>query len=154
RAPFNSIFGTGPRATPAGDGDRVYTLGVTGALTCWGVSDGKQLWQVDTLKKFEAKNLFFGVSCSPLIDGNKVLVNVGGAGASIVAFDKTSSDVLWKSQDDKASYSSPIVFGKGKERQVVFLTQEGLVSLNPEDGSLFWRFPMKDKLFESSTTPI
>src|SRR5262249_15499505 len=62
--------------------------------------------------------------------------------------------VAWKSLDDGASYSSPIAFGKGKDRQVVFLTALGVVSLNPDDGSEFWRFPLKDSLFESSTTPV
>ena len=62
--------------------------------------------------------------------------------------------VLWKALDDKASYSSPIVFGKGKERQVVFLTQAGVRSLNPANGDLFWEYPLVDRLNESSTTPV
>jgi len=135
-------------------GDSVYTLGITGLLTSFEAATGKQLWQVDTLKKFEANNLLFGVSCSPLIEGNNIVVNVGGKSASVVAFDKDSGKVAWKSQSDGASYASPIVFGKGQERQIVFLTQEGLVSLSPADGGLFWRYPMKDKLLESSTTPM
>src|SRR5262249_7253950 len=52
RGPFTSIFGNGPRATPAVASGKLYTLGVTGILTCWDAADGKQLWQVDTLKKF------------------------------------------------------------------------------------------------------
>ncbi|HMC65316.1 MAG TPA: PQQ-binding-like beta-propeller repeat protein [Gemmataceae bacterium] len=154
RAAFKSLYGNGPRATPAVAGNRIYTFGITGVLTCFEAATSKQVWQVDTLQSFKAKNLFFGVSCSPLVEGNKVLVNVGGKGASVVAFDKDTGEVAWKSQDDGASYASPIVFGRAKERQVVFLTQEGLVALNPADGSLLWRFPMKDKLLESSTTPV
>ncbi len=154
RAAFQSIFGNGPRATPTVSDGRVYTFGVTGVLTCFDTAAGKQLWQVDTLKQFQAPNLTFGVSCSPLLEGNKVLVNVGGKGASIVAFAKDQGSVLWKSLDDPASYSSPIVFGSGPQRQVVFLTQQGLVSLHPADGSVFWKFPLIDKLSESSTTPV
>jgi outer membrane protein assembly factor BamB len=154
RPKFTSFYGNGPRATPAVVGGRVYTFGITGMLSCFEAATGKQVWQVDTLKQFNAGNLFFGMSCSPLVGGNRVLVNVGGKGASVVAFDKDTGEVLWKALDDKASYSSPIAFGEGKERQVVFLTQLGLVSLNPVDGSLFWRFPLKDELLESSTTPI
>jgi outer membrane protein assembly factor BamB len=146
-------YGNGPRATPAVAGGKLYTYGITGVLTCWDAADGKQLWQVDTLKKFGAKKLLFGASCSPLVEGKLVLLNVGGKGASVVAFDKDSGEVVWKSQDDPASYSSPIALGKGKERQVVFLTGDGVVSLDPADGALFWRFPLKDAFFESSTTP-
>ncbi len=154
RSAFKSRFGNGPRGTPAVAGNHVYTFGITGVLTCFDVIARNRVWQVDTLKEFGATNLFFGMSCSPLVDGGRVLVNVGGKGASVVAFDKDTGKVVWKSRDDGASYSSPIVFGEGKERQVVFLTQQGLVSLNPADGSLFWKFPLIDKLFESSTTPI
>jgi outer membrane protein assembly factor BamB len=154
RGKFSSLFGDGPRATPAVSAGRVYAFGITGLLTCYEADSGKQLWQVDTLKKFKARNLFFGMSCSPLVEGYHILVNVGAKGASIVAFNKDTGETTWKSLDDKASYSSPIALGKGKERQVVFLTGEGVVSVAPSDGTLFWRFPLKDKLFESSTTPV
>jgi outer membrane protein assembly factor BamB len=154
RAAFKSVFGLGPRATPAVSDGKLYAFGVTGVLTCLEAETGKMLWQVDTLKEFKAPNLFFGVSCSPLIEGEKVLVNVGGPGASVVAFGKDKGNVLWKALDDKASYSSPIAIGQGKERQIVFLTQQGLVGLSPTDGTAFWKFPLVDKLAESSTTPV
>jgi outer membrane protein assembly factor BamB len=154
RAAFKSLYGNGPRATPAVAGDHIYTFGITGILRCNMASTGKPVWEINTLKDFGATNLFFGMSCSPLVEGNHVLINVGGKGASVVAFDKESGAVAWKALDDKASYSSPIAFGQGKDRQVVFLTQQGLVSLNPIDGSLFWRFALVDLLLESSSTPV
>jgi outer membrane protein assembly factor BamB len=61
---------------------KVYTLGVTGILSCFDAKDGAQRWQVDTLKKFNAKNLTFGVSTSPIVTDGKVMVNVGGPGAT------------------------------------------------------------------------
>jgi outer membrane protein assembly factor BamB len=154
RAAFKSFYGNGPRATPAIDGGQIYTFGITGVLRCTDVKSGQEIWQVDTLKAFGAQNLFFGMACSPLVEGNHVLVNVGGKGASVVALNKSTGAVVWKNLDDGASYSSPIAFGQGKERQVVFLTRQGLDSLNPSDGSLFWRFPLVDSLLESSTTPV
>jgi outer membrane protein assembly factor BamB len=154
RGKFQSIFGSGPRATPAVAGGKVYTLGVTGILGCFEVEGGKKVWTEDILQKFKAANLTFGVSCSPLVDGDLVLVNAGGKGASLVAFNKDKGDVVWKTGDDPASYSSPIVIGQGKERQVVFLTARGLVGLAPADGTVFWKFPLIDKLSESSTTPV
>src|SRR5207302_325383 len=154
RAAFTSLFGNGPRATPTVAGNRVYTFGVTGVLTCFAADSGKQLWQVDTLNKFEAKNLLFGMSCSPLVVDNRVLVNVGAKGASVVAFDAASGDVLWKSLDDKASYSSPILVKQGNGSQAIFLTGAAIVSLDPETGNALWKFPFVDLLQESSTTPI
>jgi hypothetical protein len=151
---FSNIFGNGPRATPSLVDGRVYTLGVTGILNCFDVDKGKIIWQVDTLKEFKAANLLFGISGSPLIDGDHVLVNVGAKNAAIVAFDRKTGKIIWKKLDDGASYSSAIAFGKGKDRQAVFLTQKGLVSLHPQDGDVFWQEPFVDKLNESSTTPV
>jgi outer membrane protein assembly factor BamB len=150
RTDFKSPFGAGPRATPAVVDGKVYTLGVTGILSCFDAKDGAQRWQVDTLKKFNAKNLTFGVSTSPIVTDGKVMVNVGGPGASVVAFDSTKGDVVWKSLDDPASYSSPIVSGK----HVIFLTAQGLVALQSADGTPVWKFPLVDLLSESSTTPV
>jgi outer membrane protein assembly factor BamB len=154
RSPFKSPFGVGPRATPLIHGSRLYTFGVTGVLACWEEATGKPVWQVDALKEFNASNLMFGVSCSPIVEGDLLLVNVGGPGASIVAFRKETGDVAWKALDDKASYSSPIAVGSGADRAVVFLTQQGLVGLSPADGKVRWKCPLVDKLSESSTTPV
>lgn len=153
RAAFQSPFGNGPRATPCLADGKIYSFGATGVLSCFETGAGKQIWQVDTLAKFQTPNLTFGVSCSPLLEDNKVLVMVG-KGTAVVAFDKDKGEVVWKNLEDPASYSSPIAFGKEKERQVVFLTQQGLVALNPADGSVYWKYPLVDLLSESSTTPV
>jgi len=154
RAAFQSLYGNGPRATPAVFKNRVYTFGITGLLTCFEGANGQIRWQVDTLKQFNTPNLFFGMACSPLIVDDRVFVNVGGKGHSLVAFNPDNGHVLWKALDDKASYSSPIVFGEGAQKQVLFLTGEGLVSVSPENGSLYWKIPLVDKLLESSATPM
>jgi len=154
RPAFFSLFGNGPRATPAVVDGKVYAFGITGLLTCLDAGSGKQLWQVDTLKEFKGKNLVFGLASSPLIENDNVLVDVGAPEASVVAFDRNTGKVAWKSLSDGASYSSPIAFGQGAERQVIFLTAKGVTSLNPADGKLFWQFPLVDRLFESSTTPV
>jgi len=154
RTAFKSLYGNGPRATPVVAGSRIYTFGITGILSCFEAASGKQVWHVDTWKDFHPSTLVFGVSCSPLIEGDKVLVNVGAKGASVVAFDKDTGQVIWKGQDDGASYASPIVLGIEKQRQLIFLTGKGLLSLSPKDGDLLWRFPLVDLLLESSTTPV
>ena len=150
---FIRQFGVGPRATPAYHQGRLYTLGVTGILACWDARDGKQLWKIDTAREFMPPKLAFGVSCSPLLEGEGVLINVGAKGASVVSFNQKDGKVLWKSLDDTPSYSSGIAFGKGKARQIVFLTGLGVVSLTT-NGKLNWRVPLKDLLSESSTTPV
>jgi outer membrane protein assembly factor BamB len=154
RAAFKSLYGNGPRATPTVAGGHLYTFGITGVLNCFDTATGAEVWRVDTVERFKAPKPFFGMSCSPLVEDNRLFLNVGGKGASVVAFDRDKGNVLWQSQDDRASYSSPIALDQGDARQVIFLTQQGLISLKPTDGTLYWRFPLVDQLLESSTTPV
>lgn len=154
RAPFSSQFGHGPRATPLIDGKRLFTLGVTGILTCWDIESGKQVWQLDTLKTFNAPNLTFGISASPLLVDKHLLLNVGGKGTGLVALDKETGQVVWKAHDDPASYASGVLITIGQQRQAVFLTQRRLIGLDPATGKEFWSHPFQDLLSESSTTPV
>jgi outer membrane protein assembly factor BamB len=154
RTPYTNVFGNGPRSTPLVDGERLYTLGVTGILACWNASDGKEHWKIDLLKEFTAKNLTFGVSTSPIIVGDQLLVMVGGPEASIVSLEKATGKVRWKSGSDQASYSSPILTNQANRTLGLFLTQKGLLALDPATGQSQWQFPMVDRLSESSTTPI
>jgi outer membrane protein assembly factor BamB len=154
RPAFTSLFGNGPRATPAYSAGKLYTYGITGLLTCFDAKDGAQLWQVDTLKQYAVKNLFFGVSASPLIDGDRLYLPVGGTGASVVAFDKNTGKEIWKSGDDKASYASPNLVTEGGKKQLIVLTGTNLLAMDAADGKELWKHPFKDALFESSTTPI
>src|SRR5207249_4785033 len=102
-------FDEGPRATPAIAEGRVYTYGAEGVVSCWNLADGKKLWSVDGNKEYGAPKGFFGIACSPLVEGDSVLLNIGGRdGAGIVAFDKATGKVRWKATDQEASYSSPV----------------------------------------------
>ena len=155
RKPFRSDFGAGPRATPAIAPDgQVISFGVTGVL-CAQPAGGADLkaWNTDTLAQFNAPNLYFGISGSPLVDGDRVIVPVG-KGASLVAFNRKTGQVVWKALEDAASYASPIMIDHGGRRQVVALTGEGVVGLAAADGASLWTYPFKDRLQESSTTPV
>ena len=152
RAAFTPLFGVGPRGTPAVDGGRVYTLGNTGVLACWDAKTGEVAWKVDTLADFGAKNLFFGVSTSPIVVGDTVVVMVGGPEAGVVGFEKLTGKVSWKATGDPASYAGPTLLTT-EPKQLVTLTGTHVRSLSPE-GKLLWSFPFKDGLNESSTTPV
>lgn len=154
REEFTPQFGVGPRGTPSVVGGKVYTLGGTGVLACWDAKTSDVAWKVDTLREFKAPNLSFGISSSPLVSGGKVFVNVGGKGAGMVAFDAATGKVAWKAGDDGASYASPIAVEGGGVKQVVFLTAAGLVAVDPDRGTEYWRQPFKDLLQESATTPL
>jgi outer membrane protein assembly factor BamB len=153
RAKFSTPFGSGPQGTPCVAGGKVFTFGSTGILTGWDAKTGEIAWTVDTLKEFKAKNLFFGMATSPIVEGKNVIVMVGGEGHGIVAFDTATGRPAWQATDDPASYSSPIATGGPAARQLVFLTGANLVGLSTT-GDVAWTFPFKDQLNESSTTPV
>jgi outer membrane protein assembly factor BamB len=127
----------GPRATPSIVGDRVYTMGGQGVVVCTDFATGKTVWKVDTQKSYRASDGFFGMGCSPLVEGNAVLLNIGGeAGAGIVALDKNSGKLLWKTLDDEASYSSPVMAKLHGKRRAVFFTRTGLAVVDPANGKI------------------
>ena len=85
-----------------------------------------------------------GYTGSPLVDGQRIIVGVGGRhGASVVCFDKTNGKVLWKSQDDIPGYSGPVLATLAGVRQVVSFTSDGLIGLDAENGKLLWRTAVK-----------
>lgn len=151
RDKFSSQFGNGPRGTPLLHEGLVYTLGATGLLTCWDAASGEQRWQKDLLRQFGGKNLFFGVSTTPLVWKDLVIVMVGAPGGSLVALDRKSGDVKWQAGEDAASYSSPILSSDG---QLIALTAKGVRAFDPASGKPLWFQRFVDLLNESSSTPV
>jgi outer membrane protein assembly factor BamB len=90
-------------------GGQVYTFGAEGVLTCVSFATGKRIWQVKANEDYGVSKGFFGAASTPLIDGNRLFQNLGGAdGAGIIALDKDTGKLLWKATEDDASYSSPL----------------------------------------------
>jgi outer membrane protein assembly factor BamB len=151
---FRNDRGDGPRGTPTVDGDRLYALGGAGDLSALEVKTGKVIWTKNLLKDFGASNIKWGISESPLVVGNRLLVNPGGPGASIVAFNKSDGAVLWKSQSDEAGYSSAIPVQINGATQVIFFTGDRAVGLNLNDGKLLWEYGKAANNVANIATPI
>jgi outer membrane protein assembly factor BamB len=152
---YEESHGSGPRSTPTVDGDRIYTVGAHGIFHCLDALKGEPIWRHDLLEEFNAPLLQYGVTFSPLVEGDLVLTSPGGAnGNSLAAFDKISGKLVWKKLDDPAAYSSPVAATFGGIRQVIFFTQSGLVSISPRDGTLYWRYPWETKFGCNIATPI
>jgi len=150
-------FDEGPRATPTISDGKVFTFGAEGVVQSLDFDTGKKLWSANAKAELEAPKGFFGMACSPLVEGNAVLLNIGGAnGAGIVAFDKTSGKLLWKSTDDGASYSSPVAATLNGRRYAFFFTRRGLVALDPSNGREFFDFPWRPRIRASvsAATPL
>jgi outer membrane protein assembly factor BamB len=151
---FRNDRGDGPRGTPTIDGDRLYALGGNGDLTCLETRTGKIVWTKNVLREFGASNTNWGISESPLVMGNKVMVNAGGKNASIVALNKDSGAVIWKSQSDEAGYSSAIPLQVNGGTQVVFFTAQRALGLDVNDGRLLWEYGKPANNVANVATPI
>lgn len=151
---FRNDRGDGPRGTPTVDGDRVYSLGGNGDLSAIDARSGKLVWSKNILSEFGGSNITWGISESPLVLGNKLLVNAGGPNASIVALNKSDGSVIWKSQSDKAGYSSAIPLDINGVTQVVFFTGQRAVGLDAKDGRLLWEYAKPSNRVANAATPI
>lgn len=151
---FRNDRGDGPRGTPTIDGDRLYALGGSGDLTCLDVKTGKIVWTKNVLREFGGSNITWGISESPLVMGNKVLVNAGGRNASIVALNKDNGSVIWKSQSDESGYSSAIPLQVNGGTQVVFFTHDRALGLDINDGRLLWEYGKPANNVANVATPI
>ena len=146
--------GDGPRGAPTVDGDRVYALGARGDLTVLDTESGKRVWALNVLERFGGRNINWGISESPLVLEDRVLVNAGGRSASIVALSKTDGSVLWASGGDEASYSSAVVATIRGVRQAVYFTGERALGVRVDDGSVLWHYRRVSNRTANVATPI
>ncbi len=132
-------FDEGPRAVPVVADGIVYTFGAEGQLHAVNVATGQRVWSEDTMKRFNVPKGFFGAAGSPLVEGGRVIANVGGPKAGIVAFDAKSGQVQWTATTDQASYSSGVAATFPSGRRAIFLTRNALVGLDPATGTIAFR---------------
>ena len=153
-SPFRERRGHGPRGTPTTDGNRLYTLSADGTLLCLDIADGKRIWGYNMVEKFKGEVPHWGISESPLVDGNKLIVTPGGSDGGVVALNKATGEAIWRSQKDPAAYSSPIVVNYGKVRQYAVFTANAALGLNANTGALLWRYDKVVNRTANIATPI
>ena len=151
---FENDRGDGPRSTPTVEGDRLYVLGGNGDLTCLEHATGKKIWSVNIVQRFGGVNPYWGYSESPLIVGDRILVNTGGRGAGIAAVSTADGSTLWRQHNDGAGYSSPMLMRTGSLNQVIFFTEDRAMAVDPRDGRLLWSYNKANNGTANIATPI
>jgi len=180
---FKDPFGynNGPRCSPVLTSNSCFTFGAEGKLTGLSLADGKLIWQRDTRKDWNIPEPFFGVGSTPLLEGGKLIVMVGGQPDSgVVALDpatgktiwenvgrktwngvtpigwRTSKPYEWTGSEMSASYASPIAATIHGQRHLLCLTRQGLVSLNPTNGEVHFKRWFSCQVNESvnAMTPV
>ena len=137
----NVSYETGPRASVTVDEGRAYALGTMGHLFCFDAATGDVLWKKDLEKRYKINMPIWGLSAAPLIEGDLVIVQIGGEKACLVAFDKHRGEENWRALSDQASYSAPIVIEQAGKRVLICLTAKRIVGLDPTSGKLYWEEP-------------
>lgn len=166
RFQYDDMFGydNGPRCCPIVDDDRVYIHGVEGMLHCLSVADGRLLWKVDTHATYKVIQNFFGVGSCPIVEGDLLIVPVGGSpdgsdpqdfmglkgnGTALVAFDKRTGQERYRLGDELSSYSSPIVTTIQGQRVGLYFARGGLLGFDPQRGKPLFHYPWRARILES-----
>jgi outer membrane protein assembly factor BamB len=151
---FGNDRGDGPRGTPTIEGDRVYAFGASGDLSVLESGTGKVIWTVNVLQKFGGSNITWGLSESPLVLRDRILINAGARDASVVALRKTDGSLIWRSQSDQAGYSSPVLHEVGGISQAIFFTGQRALALDVDNGRLLWSYDRVSNRTANIATPI
>ena len=129
--------GLGPRATPTISGNRVYTVGSTGILNCLDFETGEQLWTTNIFKENGAKAPPWGISISPLVFDELIIVSAGGA----VAYHRETGEIAWTGHRIQSGYSSPLLVTLADTEQIVLFNQGLITAHEPWSGKLLWKQP-------------
>lgn len=151
---FGNDRGDGPRGTPTIDGAQVYAYGASGDLSALETATGRKIWSINVLERFGGRNIQWGLSESPLVLRDRIIVNAGGSGASIVAVSKKDGSVLWRSQSDEAGYSSAILHEVGGIPQAIVFTAQRALGVDARDGRLLWSYDRVSNRTANIATPI
>jgi outer membrane protein assembly factor BamB len=147
--PIGPPHSDGPRCTPTIDGPRVYALGTDADLVCLEAATGKVVWQRNLAKDFGGKMMSgWKYSESPVVDGDRLVCTPGGPQATIVALDKKTGEVIWKSAipeigkrgKDGAGYASIVIAEIDGVRQYVQILGRGAASVAADSGKFLWGY--------------
>ena len=147
--------GKGPKSTPVVADGRLFTLGISGILSCWEADSGKRLWQHEFSSEFDKTSPLFGTAMSPVVESGLLIAHVGGHNdGALTAFDPGTGQVRWQWDGDGPAYTSPILTTLAGTRQVITQSQAACIGVSPTDGKLLWEMPFETQYLMNIVTPV
>ncbi|MEO1994708.1 MAG: SUMF1/EgtB/PvdO family nonheme iron enzyme [Planctomycetaceae bacterium] len=151
----NVAYDNGPRSTPTVFQGRVYTLGAVGHLNCLDAATGEVIWTQDLVGDFAARIPIWGLSASPLVFQDLLIVHSGSEpDGCFLAFERGDGKERWRSLPDAAGYATPILIEHGGRQQLVGWTPQNVCGLDPHSGNLQWQVPFAVNYGTSIANPI
>jgi outer membrane protein assembly factor BamB len=147
----------GARATCAFSEGKLYNLNAHGRLVCLDAASGDEIWTVNILERFDAKNITWALSECLLIDGSRLIVTPGGKKALMAALDKRNGRTIWMTEplgDDKTSHSSPILFQYQGRRLIANCSEAHGFGVDADTGKLLWTVPLRNPHGVNASTPV
>jgi outer membrane protein assembly factor BamB len=152
--PAATAHGKGPKSTPVVAAGNLYTLGITGVLSCYDATSGRLKWRKDFAGQFKQTSPHFGTAMSPVVDRGLLIAHVGGHDqGALTAFDANTGAVKWTWTGDGPAYASPIVAEFGGVRQIITQSQANLIGVAASTGALLWKIPFTTEYDQNSVTP-
>ena len=132
----------GSRGTPTIDGERIYHQSAKGQLVCLEAKTGKKIWDTNTNEAFGTRKTYWAFAESVLIDGDNAIICPGGTEASMVAFNKMTGKMVWKTKEtgDTHGYATPVLIEQDGLRIILTMTGQALIGVNADGGDLLFRF--------------
>ena len=149
------MMGSGPRSTPTVADGVVYVLGAHCTLAAIDTDTRKELWRQELRTTIGSRPPTWGVSTSPVVEGELLILDAGGSGGnSIVALKRATGELVWHAESDKAGYATPLPLTIAGSRQVVMFTGTQVVSVDPADGRVLWKRPWKTSYDVNAAMPV
>ncbi len=150
-----TAHGKGPKSTPAVAAGRLHTLGISGILSTFDAATGKLLWRRTFGDRHATTSPYYGTAMSPLVDGERLIVHVGGHhDGALMALDAATGATRWSLDGDGPSYASPIVVEHAGPRQIVTQTDRHVVGVDAGSGELLWKVPFTTEWDQNTITPV
>lgn len=132
--------GDGPRSTPVYYEGRIFVLSSFLVLVALDANSGQELWRKDLANIYGGEAITWQNSASPVISDGLIFLNANGSPNTILALSVTDGSLVWKATKEPMTHATPVFATIHGIRQLIFLTQNGLLSLNPADGTQLWRY--------------